>query len=38
MTVQRQRAALAARAPELLDLWDALAARTRALAEETKSA
>jgi predicted short-subunit dehydrogenase-like oxidoreductase (DUF2520 family) len=31
-TVQRQREAVAARAPELLALWDALAARTRTLA------
>jgi predicted short-subunit dehydrogenase-like oxidoreductase (DUF2520 family) len=31
-TVQRQREAVAARAPELLPLWDALAAHTRALA------
>jgi predicted short-subunit dehydrogenase-like oxidoreductase (DUF2520 family) len=30
-TVARQRAAVAARAPELLPLWDALAARTGAL-------
>lgn len=31
-TVARQRAAVAARAPELLELWDALAAATRELA------
>jgi predicted short-subunit dehydrogenase-like oxidoreductase (DUF2520 family) len=31
-TVKRQREAVAARAPELLALWDALAASTRALA------
>ena len=31
-TVQRQRQAVAARAPELLPMWDALAARTRVLA------
>jgi predicted short-subunit dehydrogenase-like oxidoreductase (DUF2520 family) len=31
-TVDRQRAAVAERAPELLELWDALAARTRAVA------
>ncbi len=31
-TVDRQRAAVAQRAPELLELWDALAARTRAVA------
>ncbi len=32
VTVARQRAAVAARAPELAPLWDALAERTRALA------
>ena len=31
-TVRRQRAAIAARAPELLPMWDALADRTRTLA------
>ena len=31
-TVARQRAAVAQRAPELLDVWDALTARTRAIA------
>lgn len=31
-TVRRQRAAVASRAPELLPMWDALAARTRVLA------
>jgi predicted short-subunit dehydrogenase-like oxidoreductase (DUF2520 family) len=31
-TAQRQRAAVAAAAPELLALWDALAAGTRTLA------
>jgi hypothetical protein len=31
-TVARQRAAIAERAPELLDLFDALAGATRALA------
>jgi predicted short-subunit dehydrogenase-like oxidoreductase (DUF2520 family) len=34
-TVERQRAAVAARAPELLPLWDALADATRALAGRT---
>ena len=33
-TVNRQRDAIAGRAPELLPLWDALTARTRALAAE----
>jgi predicted short-subunit dehydrogenase-like oxidoreductase (DUF2520 family) len=37
-TVQRQRDALAARAPELLPMWDALAARTRVLASGAQSA
>jgi predicted short-subunit dehydrogenase-like oxidoreductase (DUF2520 family) len=32
LTAARQRAVVAARAPELLELWDALAARARALA------
>jgi len=38
MTVQRQRAALAARAPELLDLWERAGSPHQGLAEETKSA
>lgn len=36
-TAERQRAALAARAPELVDLWDSLARATRALAEDPRS-
>ena len=37
-TVDRQRAALVARAPELLPVWDALAARTRVLAAAANAA
>lgn len=37
-TVRRQRAALASRAPELLPMWDALAARTRVLAAGARAA
>lgn len=37
-TVQRQRDAIATRAPELLAMWDALAARTRALAARANAA
>jgi predicted short-subunit dehydrogenase-like oxidoreductase (DUF2520 family) len=34
-TVDRQRAAIAELAPELRDMYEALVARTRALAEES---
>lgn len=37
LTVERQRAAVAASAPELLALFDALAERTRALAAEARA-
>lgn len=37
-TVARQREALAARAPELLPMWDALAARTQVLASGARAA
>jgi len=36
-TVARQREAVAARAPELLELWDALAACTRVLADQPEA-
>src|SRR5205085_3238920 len=36
-TASRQRVAVAARAPELLDLWDALAGATGALAKGDQS-
>jgi predicted short-subunit dehydrogenase-like oxidoreductase (DUF2520 family) len=36
-TADRQRSAVARRAPELLPLWDALTAATQALAHETLS-
>ena len=37
-TVRRQRDALAARAPELLPMWDAMSARTRVLAAAANAA
>lgn len=37
-TVQRQREAIAARAPELLPVWDALTERTRVLAAAARAA
>jgi len=37
-TVRRQREAIAARAPELLPMWDALAERTRVLAAGARAA